>query len=186
MAKVETFSDAIEEMMKNVDKVCKEVAQKVSEKMADDIEKKTEEIVDKYYEYKNGSYTKHERTYQLYEFYNIAAPKVSKSGNGYIARGKVTFDPDLLEYYSNSSKHQGNGSWKSGGDVESDYVYESLFFEGKHPWYSGAPVNDGSYELRPGGYNIKKAYQQFDDTYDDKYLTDYFNSIVVKAMQQYF
>lgn len=186
MAKVETFSDAIKDMMKNVDKVSREVAQKVSEKMTVDIANKTQDILDKYYSYKKGSYTKSGRTYQLYEMYETDLPKAVKASGGYIARGRVKFDPNILEYHSNSSKHNGDSPWSSGGDVESSYVYDELFFEGKHPWYSGAPYNDGSYTLIKHGVNVGKAFKDFDNKYDDQYLHDYFNSIVAKTMQKYF
>lgn len=177
MASSGILSDAIQDIIKNIDIANKEISQKVSERMTEDLLKKTKDIIDEYYSYKKGSYTKYGRTYQLYEFYNAKIPKARKFKKGYIARGTIVFDPSKLEYHSNSSD-----LYK---DVDSDYVYEELFYKGKHPWYSGAAVNDGSYKLVKGGVNINKEFKKFDKMYDDIYLKDYFNDIVFATIEKY-
>ena len=177
MADSGILNDAIKDIIENIDAINKEISQKASVKITEDLLRKTKDIVDEYYNYTNGSYTKYDRTHQLYTFYNVKTPKSQKYKNGYVAQGTIMFDPSKLEYHSNSSELYKN--------IDSNYVYEDLFYKGMHPWYSGARVNDMSYKLIKGGVNINKEFKRFDKMYDRIYLDDYMSGIVDTTIGKY-
>ena len=187
------FVDAIDQMIKNSDAICQELAKEASKKMEKDFENMAKHIVDKYYEYKKGSYTKYGRTYQLYNIYE-ATTSVTKSARGYAASVNLTFDPSKMDHSSNSKQHQGDWDWNEMrvqndipmyGNVSEDYIYVKLFYYGKHPWYSGANPNDNSYKLIKSGYNVEKKFKEFIKGYEDKYLKDYIQDIFVNIMAKY-
>ena len=182
-----TLSGAIQEMINNIDDVCREVALRSSKKITKDLLEKAESIVDKYYSYKKGSYTKYGRTYQLYDIYRTNKPRARKSAKGgYVASAVLTFDENELEYHSNSKKHKKSGeAWENGGDVENSYVFNELFLEGMHPWYSGSPVNDNSYTLIQHGVNVNEEFERYQQKYDELYLKDYLNDIIVDIANSY-
>ena len=180
MANNRTLSDAIQKMIDNIDKATKEVALEVSKRMVKDLNDKAEQVIDDFYSYKHGSYTRNGREYQLYSIYKVNDPNVKKNKNGYTAQGILTFDESKLKHYSNTGLDEFNGV------VQSDYVFNELFLKGQHPWFSGAPYNDGSYDLiqqdaPPAG----REFESFVKNYDSLYLDAYVPEIVEKAIKTY-
>lgn len=181
MANKNSLSDTIQKMIDDIDRAGAIAGVLLKDQVHKDFEKAAKTSVDNYYKYKNGEYTRYERQYRLYSIYKVQTTISREKDNIIISTG-IYMNSDPLEgvYHSNSSKHQGGGSWALGGDVEADYVFKN-FISGKHPWTNGWPhsgANSLEYDLisnKPSPDNYLKRYR-------DRYVDIYFNKHIQKVM----
>lgn len=188
MANKGSLSDTIQKMIDDIDRAGAIAGLLLKDEVHNDFEKAAKTSVDNYYKYVNGYYTKYERQYRLYKTYDVKT-SIAREGNNIVISTGIYMDSDPLEglYHSNSSRHQGSGSWESGGDVEAEYVFKN-FISGKHPWTNGWPWSNSNnsmygqlqYELissRPSPDNYLKRYR-------DRYVGVYFNKHVQNMMEK--
>ena len=173
MASNGPLSDAIDKIIKSVDVATRKTAFQASQRMVQDLWEKAKSVVDEYYEYKNGSYTKFGRQYNLYDIYEVDTPSTRKHKDGYQINAKIIFYDERLE-----GVHNGSRKYRP---VDGEYVLD-LFWSGEHPWYSGSPVNDGSYKTISYGTSAKESFKKFDDRYDDVFLKAYLEDIIVQEI----
>lgn len=188
-----TLEDAIQMLIDNVESATEATAYIVSKKIKEDFEQVAKGTVDKYYEYKKGAYTRYGRQHNLYKVYTITT-SVKKEKGGMLLVGTIQLDSEKLEglYHSNSSKHQGSGSWESGGDVEADYVYEN-FISGRHPWtngWIGRPTpwaEELEYKLIKKSPNVYRTLKKYTNpqTYGDQYFSKYVQDTLMKMLKVY-
>lgn len=188
MARDATLGDAVQKIIDNAESATAFASIALKNQIKKDFEKVAREAVDKYYEYKNGSYTRRDRQYRLYNVYAVTANS-TKKGKGYAIDADITMDSDILYgwYNSNSARHNGTDSWKYGGDVEADYVFEN-FLKGDHPWTNGYPLSGEKslkYKLINGTKpSPEKILNNYLKTYDQK-LDRYFNEILSGLLKLY-
>ena len=184
MAEAKSLGDAIQKLIDNVETVA-EIAGNISSKQAEkDFNDAAKAAVDKYYEYQNGAYTKYGRQHNLYDIYKVNS-NLTKRGKTFTITTDIKMDSSPLDgaHHSNSSKHQGGGSWSSGGQVEGDYVFEN-FLKGAHPW---TYFKDGEYVY---GENIDKEIpdkflKDFIKNYGSRYFEDNFQKIIAQLLKVY-
>jgi hypothetical protein len=185
MAQQNSLEKAIQKMIDNVETVAEVAGKLVMKKVQKDFEEATKNVVDEYYDYKYGSYTKYGRQYNLYNIYNVSSD-FKKYGKTYTITTNVHMDSSALEgvYHSNSSKHQGSGPWESGGQVEADYVFEN-FLEGEHPWTRF--LGDGKYKYgeKRDRMSPKQKLNQYIKNYEDKYFNDYMTKTIARLLELY-
>lgn len=184
MAEAKTLGDAIQKLIDNVETVA-EIAGNISRKQAEkDFNDAAKAAVDKYYEYQNGAYTKYGRQHNLYDIYNVDSD-LKRKGKSFVLTTNINMDSSSLEgaYHSNSSKHQGTGSWNSGGQVEGDYVFKN-FLEGAHPW---TYFKDGEYMYGEtiGKEIPDKFLKDFIKNYGSRYFEDNFQKIIAQLLKVY-
>ncbi len=187
MAKNAALGDAIQKIIDNVEDAVASTSVALRDEMKKDFEKVARESVDKYYEYQNGGYTKRGRQYRLYNIYQVHATSRRK-GDGYIVKTSLIFDSDTLEgvYKSHSKKHQGEGSWASGGNVEAEYVFKN-FFAGEHPWTNGYPrtADTLEYRLIKGAEpSPRRTLDKYFENYE-RILNRHFNEILSRLLKSY-
>lgn len=184
MAQKNSLEGAIQKMIDNVETVAEVAGRLVMKQVQKDFDSATKNVIDEYYDYKNGSYTKYGRQHNLYNIYNVAS-SFKKHGKSYTITTEVMMNSSALEgvYHSNSSKHQGSGPWESGGQVEADYVFEN-FLAGEHPW---TRFEDGVYV-----YGEKKdkmspdtKMKKYLKKYGEKYFDDYMQKTIAYLLKQY-
>ena len=181
MAKVNSLSDAIQNMIDDVERATAFAGVFLKNKVQSDFENAAKTSVDKYYSYKNGYYTKYGRQYRLYKVYDVKTDVYREKDNIVISTG-VYMDSDKLEglYHSNSSLHNGSGPWESGGDVDEKYVFEN-FIRGIHPWTNGWPLTSAT-QLMYDEIKSKPSPDNYLNKYVDKYVDVYFNKHIQKTM----
>lgn len=198
MGKSGSLGSEMQKLIDNAEGVLKYATKTLKNKMDEDFKKVAKQSVDKYYEYKNGPYTKHGRRYNLYKIYNVTTTVSKKEGSTKITT-LLLMESDPLEgvYKSNSSYHQGNGPWKSYdgaygpgldyGGVEADYVFEN-FIHGRHPWTNGwSPIWGVDYSHLKKGYKHDKVspnkfLDKYAESYGKKYIDKYMQDIMIKFM----
>ena len=197
MAKNNSLSQDMQTLIDHAEFVAASASVLIKEKMKEDFQKAAEKSVDKYYEYKKGSYTKYGRKHNLYKIYSINA-SVSKKGDDITLSASILMDSDILEglYHSNSQYHQEDGPWESYkgdysgpdkdyGNVEADWVFKN-FLSGKHPWTNGWPMS-GKSKLKTGFKHSKpspdKFLQKYLESYGEKYIDKYMQEIMINFMK---
>jgi hypothetical protein len=184
MAEAKSLGDAIQKLIDNVETVA-EIAGNISRLQAEkDFNDAAKTAVDKYYEYKNGAYTKYGRQHNLYDIYKVNSD-LKKRGKTFTITTNIDMNSAPLEgaYHSNSSKHQGGGSWESGGQVEGDYVFDN-FLQGEHPW---TYFKDGEYMY---GETVDKEIpddflKDFIKNYGSRYFEDNFQKTIAQLLKVY-
>ena len=189
MAKGSSLSDAIQNMIDNVEQVSAMTALIVKEKVKQDFEKAAKESVDKYYQYVKGQYTRYGRQYNLYNVYKVVTD-VSKDGNRIIVDARIVMEPSTLEglYHSNSKNHSGDGSWERGGGVDAGYVFENFIY-GRHPWTNAWPLSGDDtleYKLIKDKISPNTFLNKYKKSYGDKYFSKHVESTIVNLMKIYF
>lgn len=181
MAKGNTLSDAIQNMIDDIDKATAFAGVFLKNKVQKDFEAAAKTSVDKYYSYKNGYYTRYGRQYRLYKVYDVKTTVYRENGNIVVSTG-IYMDSDKLEglYHSNSSIHNGSGSWESGGDVDADYVFENFIY-GRHPWTNGWPISVAK-SLEYDEIKSKPSPDSYLNRYCDKYVDVYFSKHIQKTI----
>ena len=187
MAQKNSLEDAIQQMIDNVNTVAEVAGKRVMKQVQEDFNAATKNVIDEYYDYKYGSYTKYGRQHNLYNIYNVTS-SIKKHGKTYTITTNVNMDSSALKgvYHSNSSKHHAHGpmlEWKKGGDVEADYVFEN-FLAGEHPW---TRFEDGVYVY---GENKDKMspdakMKKYLKKYGEKYFDDYMQKTIAYLLKQY-
>lgn len=198
MAKNNSLSNDIQKLIDNAELVAASASLLIKDKMQKDFEKAAKKSVDKYYEYKNGSYTKYGRQHNLYKVYSVDA-QVSRNGDDLILNASIYMDSNKLEglYSSNSRYHQGDSPWevykgsyaddpdRDYGNVEADWVFKN-FISGKHPWTNGYPTS-GAEKLKTGFKKSKpspdKFLSDYLDKYGEKYINKYMEEIMISFMK---
>lgn len=173
MAKENSLSDAIQNMINDVERATVMAGLLIKDKVQKDFEKAAKTSVDKYYSYKNGYYTKYQRQYRLYNTYSVKTD-ISREGDNIVISTGVYMDSDPLEglYHSNASK-----KWE---DVDAEYVFENFIY-GRHPWTNGWPLS-GAAELEYDEIRSKPSPDSYLKRYRDKYVDVYFNKHVQSIM----
>ena len=181
MAKGNSLSDAIQNMIDDINRATAYAGVFLKSKVQKDFEDAARTSVDKYYSYKNGHYTRYGRQYRLYKVYDVKTTVERENGNIVISTG-IYMDSDRLEglYHSNSSKHNGDDAWSSGGDVEEDYVFENFIY-GRHPWTNGWPTSGDKF-LEYDEIKSKTSPDSYLNKYRDKYSDVYFSKHIQKTM----
>ena len=181
MAKGNSLSDAIQNMIDDVERATAFAGVFLKSKVQKDFEDAARTSVDKYYSYKNGYYTRYGRQHRLYKVYDVKTDVHKENGNIVVSTG-IYMDSDRLEglYHSNSSLHKGSGSWEAGGDVEADYVFEN-FIRGIHPWTNGWPRTSTPF-LEYDEIRSKPSPDNYLNRYRDKYADVYFSKHIQKTM----
>lgn len=184
MANKSSLSDTIQKMIDDIDRAGAIAGLLIKDQVHKDFEKAAKTSVDNYYKYINGSYTKYERQYRLYKTYDVQT-SVTREGNNIVISTGIYMSSDPLEglYHSNSSKHEGEKPWKSGGDVEAEYVFNN-FISGKHPWTNGWPVAKDEPILREGYTKKRPVPDSYLKRYRDRYVDVYFNRHVQNMMEK--
>ena len=179
MARNNSLEDAIQKMIDNVETAAEVAGGLIKQQVEKDFKAATKNVVDEYYDYKNGSYTKYGRQHNLYNIYQVTS-NLNKKGKSYVITTDIRMDSSALEgvYHSNSSKHQGSGPWESGGQVEADYVFEN-FLAGEHPW---TRFENGTYVY--GENKDKMSPDKKLNEYLKKYGARYFDDYLQKTFSQ--
>jgi hypothetical protein len=182
MAKAKTLSDAIQNMIDNIDQATSVAGTLIKARVHEDFEKAAKTSVDKYYEYKNGYYTKHGRKHRLYKTYDVKT-SIKHEGNNIVISAGIYMSSDPLEglYHSNSSLHDGDGPWRRGGDVEAEYVFKN-FISGQHPWTNAWPLENYEEGLQYKLIKSKPSPDHYLKNYRDKYINTHFNKHVNKTL----
>ena len=183
-----TLEDAIQGMINDVQKATTAAALLTKDQVKKDFENAAKESVDKYYEYVNGSYTRGERQYNLYKIYKVNVG-ISKGKDSIIISSNILMNSDVLEgvYHSNSSKHNGGGSWSSGGDVDANYVFKNFIY-GHHPWTNGWPTSgaeDLEYKLITKRPTPNSFLNNYIDSYGEKYFAKRFEKNLLQLLKAY-
>ena len=188
MAQKNSLEEAIQKMIDDVETVAEVAGKLVMKKVQEDFEKATKNVIDEYYDYKFGSYTKYGRQYNLYNIYSVNS-EFKKHGKNYTITTNVHMDSSALEgvYHSNSSRHHAHGpmlEWKKGGDVKADYVFEN-FLEGEHPWTKF--LGDGKYKYgeKKDKMSPKQKLNQYINKYEGKYFNDYMTKTIARLLELY-
>lgn len=175
-----TLSDAIQVIIDGVDTAAYTAGVLASNQMKKDFEGMAKGLVDKYYEYQKGQYTKYGRQYNLYNIYSVTT-KVTQSKKSVDILVDLNFDPSKLDglYHSNASD-----KW---ADVEYEYVFRN-FMEGKHPWTNAWPLSGaGSLEYKEikASPKVEPAIKRYQKTYGDKYFNHYVDKILMQLIKVY-
>lgn len=184
MAQKNSLEGAIQNIIDNLEIVADTTSKLVAKRVEKDFNEQTKNVIDEYYDYQFGSYTKYGRQHNLYNIYNVTS-NVKKRGKSYTITTEVQMDSSALEgvYHSNSSKHQGSGPWSSGGQVEADYVFEN-FLAGEHPW---TRFEDGVYVYGENKDKLSpdKKMKNYLKKYGDKYFDDYLQTTLSQLLKLY-
>ena len=120
----------------------------------------------------------------MYDIYKVNSD-LRKRGRTFTLTTNIDMNSAPLEgaYHSNSSKHQGGGSWESGGQVEGDYVFEN-FLQGEHPW---TYFKDGEYMYgETVGKEIPDEFlKDFINNYGSRYFEDNFQKTIAQLLKVY-
>ena len=93
MAAEKTLGDAIQKLIDNVETVA-EIAGNISRLQAEkDFNDAAKTAVDKYYEYKNGAYTKYGRQHNLYDIYKVNSD-LKKRGKTFTITTNIDMNSD--------------------------------------------------------------------------------------------
>lgn len=184
--KNDLLADKIQKMIDNIDYVQGMAGLLVKDNVKKDFENAAKESVDRYYEYKKGSYTQHGRKHRLYGVYNVTTTIRNKNGS-VIITPRIEMDSDRLEglYHTNSTRHDGNAPWDDGGDVDASYVFEN-FIKGLHPWTNGWPSS--GYEnleykrIKQKGQTPNAFLNSYIDNYNKKFFSKYVQEIMNKLL----
>lgn len=184
--KNDSLTDKIQKMIDNIDYVQGTLGLLVKDNVKKDFEKAAKESVDKYYEYKKGSYTQYGRKHRLYGVYNVTTSIKNKNGT-IVITPRIEMNSDSLEgvYHTNSIKHNGNSSWDDGGDVEADYVFENFIY-GFHPWTNGWPLSEDEdlryKRIKQKGQSPNAFLNSYIDNYNKKFFSKYVQDIMNKLL----
>lgn len=180
-----TFADGIQRMIDNLETSVAMAALLVKDAVEEDFKEASKKSVDMYYEYKNGFYTQYGRQYNLYKLPKVTVD-IERSGSSFTLTPTIQMRQEILEglYHSNSSRHEGGGSWKKGGDVEAKYVFNN-FIVGKHPWSLFTPI-DGDYQATTKkGKSPNKYLNYYIRSYGDKYFCKRVDAAMNKVLGMY-
>lgn len=184
MAQNNSLESAIQKMIDNAEMVAEVAGKLVMKRVRQDFDDKTKKVIDEYYDYKYGSYTRYGRQHNLYNIYNVKTD-FRKHGKVYTITTEVKMDSSALEgvYQSNSSKHRGSGPWEGGGQVEADYVFEN-FLAGEHPWTrfeNGMYVYGEKKDKMSPDVKMKRYLKK----YGSKYFDEYLQKTIVQLLKLY-
>lgn len=180
-----TFADGIQRMIDNLEMSVAMAAMLVKDSVEEDFKEAAKHSIDEYYEYKNGFYTQYGRQHNLYKLPKVTVG-IERSGSSFTLTPTIQMRQEMLEgvYHSNSSRHNGGGSWKSGGDVEAKYVFNN-FIVGKHPWSRFTPI-DGDYGATTiRGKSPNRYLNHYIRSYGDKYFCKRVDAAMAKVLAMY-
>lgn len=180
MATGNSLSDAIQIIIDNIDTAAYTAGVLASQQMKKDFEEMAKGLVDKYYQYQNGQYTRYGRQHNLYNIYTVTT-NVKKGKNSIDIELNLDLDPNKLEglYHSNASEKWAN--------VGADYVFRN-FMEGTHPWTNAWPLSGASaleYKEIKASPKVNPAINKYKKSYGDKYFNSYVDKIFMQLIKVY-
>lgn len=189
MAKENSIEEQINQLYNNFNSIIEKSVKAARKDVKQDLDEYAKKVVDRYYQYKKGQYTRHKRKYRLYDLYKTTVRLSHPSEDIYVFNLNIKFDPKNIEGVHSSRNtsriEEGFGTpWKSGGNVEADYVFNN-FWHSKHPWtvFSSDPeVSSASYRTYKQKPSSKEYIEKYMKNYGEKMMEIIWDNIIKNIM----